>query len=65
MLGDVMKDLTKGKFQVQECLGCKRAFDAASTPGIFRQPVQKQGFICRGCAKKLTAWEFYYDYLEV
>ena len=63
MIGDVLKDLAKGRFRPEACRLCKRTFDAIKAPGIFANRGEKTGFICGDCAKKLSAWEFYFDHM--
>ncbi len=47
------------------CARCAEIHDVEHDPGIFKNPVRFEGFICKSCAQKLSAWEYCDQLLEL
>jgi hypothetical protein len=46
------------------CEKCGAWFDVDHDDGIFRDPAQLEGFLCRRCAEEMTAWAYFQDWLR-
>ncbi len=63
LLKETLQGLEVDGVRPLPCLKCTGVFDAEHEDGIFADPHELNGFICRACAEKLNAWSFYNDHL--
>jgi hypothetical protein len=47
------------------CRICSTVHDAEHDDGIFADPAEFDGFICRACAEQMSAWTFFNDHLAI
>lgn len=46
------------------CEKCGDFHDAEHEDGIFRDPQRLEGFVCKACAEKMTAFDYYTNWLK-
>ena len=64
MLKQTHEEIAAGGARPTPCLRCERVFDADREDGIFADPAQLEGYICRPCAEGMTAWTYFQDVLK-
>lgn len=47
------------------CSVCSELVDPEHDDGIFEDPQNLNGFICRPCAERMTAWAYYNERLRI
>jgi hypothetical protein len=65
LLGESIGALEREGVKPGPCARCGEYFDLEHDAGVFKNPVAFTGFICRGCAERLSAWEFCEKWLEL
>ncbi|MBF0195927.1 MAG: hypothetical protein HQL71_15315 [Magnetococcales bacterium] len=60
---EVINDLESRKSDIKDCKVCTLYFDINTEDGIFGDPTKMDIFICKTCAKKITAKDFYESFL--
>ena len=63
IVADLLQEVDRGNMRLAPCAVCGQWHDGIRDPGIYSDPAGKGGFICRACAGKMSAWEFYHDHL--
>lgn len=64
LLKEAVEELKAAGAKPGPCQKCQTWFDTEREDGIFANPVAMQGFVCKACAQKLTAWEYFHDVLR-
>ena len=59
-----IEGIESGIYDVRLCEHCAKYFDLNETDGIFARPDELEGFICMPCAEKMSAREFFEQYLS-
>lgn len=63
LLNEVGKQIQDSTIVPQICRVCSEYFDINREDGIFGNPANLEGFICKTCAEKLSALDFYMHHL--
>lgn len=63
MFKSLLQQLDDGKLDVRPCLNCEVLFDVNTHEGIFADADELEGFLCEGCAKTMTAWDYFFRFL--
>ena len=63
LLNEVGKQIKDSTITPQICRVCSEYFDINKEDGIFGDPANLERFICKTCAKKLSALDFYMHHL--
>ena len=61
---ETLQELDQGGGHPDACLQCREYFDVETEDGIFADPQQLSGFVCRGCAETMSAWTFFQEHLK-
>ena len=59
-----IEGIESGIYDVRLCEHCSKYFDLNHTDGIFSRPAELEGFICMPCAERMSAREFFEQYLS-
>lgn len=65
LVGEVLTRISRGAIAVTRCQVCQRYCDMNKEDGIFGDSHNLERFICKGCARTLSAWDFYHQHLKV
>jgi len=63
LLTPVLEEVDRGDVDARPCLACGSYFDVNTEDGIFSRPDELEGFVCEGCARGLTAWDFFHRHM--
>jgi hypothetical protein len=55
--------LASPKGDIRSCAECGEAFDIDRAEGIFADLQALEGWVCAGCARKLTAYDFFHKHM--
>lgn len=65
LIRETMDEMAASGIQPTPCGACATYKDPNRDEGIFDDPAALEGFICRACAEKMSAWTYYNDRLTV
>ena len=65
LFAETLAELNGQRARPTPCTVCAEVFDAERDDGIFEQPARLEGFICRPCAEKISAWDYFQDRLRI
>ena len=65
LLEEVLAKIAQGAIAVTKCAVCQRYADMNTEEGIFGDSANLERFVCQACAQKLSAWDFYHQYLKM
>lgn len=65
LFAETLAELNGQHARPTPCTVCAEVFDAEHDDGIFEQPARLEGFICRPCAEKISAWDYFQDRLRI
>jgi len=57
--------IKQGEIVPMSCEVCQQFFDVNKQEGIFGDTHHLKRFVCKTCSQKLSAWEFYHQYLKI
>lgn len=63
LANEVIVDLEKTKNEIKICRVCEMYFNINNEDGIFGDPSKLQNFICSECSKKMSAKDFYDNFM--
>jgi hypothetical protein len=63
LLEEVLERLDRGEIAASQCQVCGTYWDINTDDGIFGDTRNLERFICRPCAERLSAWDFFQRYL--
>ena len=64
LLRETIDELEASGGRAEPCRRCGEYFDVEHDPGIFEDPSELTGFLCRACAEGLSAWDYFHDHLK-
>ena len=64
MLRESLAALASEGVRPAPCESCARVFDPDRDEGIFREPAGFNGFVCRTCAEKMSAWTYFQEWFR-
>ena len=64
MVEDGLEAMSDGRIEVRPCGACGEVCDINENDGIFGDPRNLERFVCRDCADRLSAREFYEKHLR-
>ena len=56
--------IADGSYDVRKCESCAAFFDINTTEGIYGKPDDFEEFICKPCAKQMSALVYYERFIE-
>lgn len=65
LLSEALAELQRSGARIEPCGACRRLFDVEHDDGIFADPRDLRGFLCRKCAESMSAWTYYTERLRL
>lgn len=65
LIRETMEEMAASGVKPIACGGCGDYRDAERDEGIFDDPAELVGFVCRNCAEGMSAWTYYNDRLKI
>ena len=59
----VISELDEGSVDARPCAACQGVFDVNVDEGVFARPDAFERFVCKQCAQRLSAWDFFHDHM--
>ncbi len=59
-----IEGIEQGVYEVRPCEVCGGWFDLDRAGGIFGKPEEREAYVCRECAERMTAREYYERYVR-